>query len=59
MAKLKNSTAFTGLKPQKETQLEKTSRAVKAIKAEEKEERDVKTARLRRDRLAEEENTPL
>ena len=59
MAKLKNITDFTTEKPQKETQLEKTSRAVKAIIGEERDERHVKTERLRKARLEEEEKTPL
>jgi len=57
MSKLKNTTPFTALKPPKETQLEKTTRAVKAIAEEERHERDVKTARLRKDRLEQEEST--
>ncbi|WP_324752516.1 hypothetical protein [Roseovarius sp. Pro17] len=59
MANLAKTLVLTALKPQKETVLEKTSRAVKAIKEEEREEREVKTARLRKDRLEKEEDALL
>jgi hypothetical protein len=51
MAKLATTTVFTNAKPEKETKLDKTTRAVKAMAEEETEERHVKTARLRKARL--------
>ncbi len=59
MTMLTKTLILTASKPDKETVLEKTSRAVKAIKAEEREEREVKTARLRKDRLEKEEDALL
>ena len=57
MNKLAKTTVFTNSKPEKETKLDKTTRAVKAIAEEEMEERQIKTARLRKDRLEKEEGT--
>ncbi|WP_138934255.1 hypothetical protein [Roseovarius arcticus] len=59
MNKLAKTTVFTNSKPEKETKLDKTTRAVKAIAEEETEERQIKTARLRKDRLEKEEDTRL
>jgi hypothetical protein len=59
MAKLTKTLVLTASKPSKETVLEKTSRAVKAITEEERQEREVKTARLRKDRLEKEEDALL
>ncbi|WP_138934969.1 hypothetical protein [Roseovarius arcticus] len=59
MNKLAKTTVFTNSKPERETKLDKTTRAVKAIAEEETEERQIKTARLRKDRLEKEEDTRL
>lgn len=59
MTKLAKNTVFTIAKPRKETPLDKTTRIVRRIKSEESEIREVKTARLRNDRLKSEAGTPV
>jgi hypothetical protein len=52
-------TVSTIAKPRKETPLDKTTRIVRRIKREEAEIREVKTARLRNDRLKSKAGTPV
>ena len=58
MAKLTKTSVFTNAKPIKETQMDKTTRAVKEITDEETEKRQVRTSRLRQARLEREATTP-
>ena len=59
MTKLAKNTVFTIARPRKETPLDKTERIVRRIKSEEAEIREVKTTRLRNDRLKSEADTPV
>lgn len=54
MAKLNESTVFKASTPRAETQMDKTTRAVRLILDEETERRSAKTARLRDARIARE-----
>ena len=58
MAKLTKTSVFTNAKPIKETQMDKTTRAVKEITDEETEKRQVRTSRLRQARLEREAGAP-
>jgi len=59
MVKLAHTTIYSPSKSQKETQMDKTSRAVRVITQGETEKRQGKTARLRKVRLEKEEDTPV
>lgn len=59
MTKLTNATVFKTHKPQKETPMDKTTRAVREILEGEAEKSQVKTARLRKARLEREASTPV
>ncbi|MDQ2091745.1 hypothetical protein [Marimonas arenosa] len=58
MAKLTKDMLFKADKPRAETLIDRTTRAARQILKDEAEQRELKTARLRKARLAKEADTP-